>query len=62
MITRREYLQEPARSAYARIAEGVYPPIPDFGIVDSAEVVGGCLRIVKPFSLDDVAIDLWWDE
>jgi len=39
----------------------VYPPIPDLGIVESAEVVGNILRVVKPFALADVAMDLWWE-
>ena len=54
-------LHDPVRAAYARIERGEYPPIPDLGIVESAEVVGNMMRVVKPFALADVALDLWWE-
>lgn len=63
VVTRmRQALAPEVAEAYAGIARGVYPLIPDFGIVESAEVVGGCLRVVKPFTLADVALDIWWDD
>jgi len=57
----RVKLHDPVREAYEGIARGVYPPIPDLGVVESAEVVGNVLRVVKPFALADVAMDLWWE-
>jgi hypothetical protein len=57
----RVQLHDPVREAYAQIAAGVYPPIPDLGVVESAEVVGNTLRVVKPFALADVVMDIWWD-
>lgn len=57
----RVTLEESARRELRAIRRGEFPPIPDLGVVESAEVVGNVLRVVKPFALSDVAMDLWWD-
>lgn len=57
----RVAMEERVRKEIRAIERGHYPPIPDLGIVESAEVVGNVMRVVKPFSLEDVAMDVWWE-